>query len=165
MSALLASPTPPQPVPTPRLAPRSANGRQPVRVAHLIHTMAHGGVETALINWFKTFTPDNVQAHLLCFANPGHTEKPFVDAATNAGLAVHLIPWGRHKPVLRSARALAAFIREHRIELLHCHNTYANLVGLCASRSTRVKTLTTVYVWSGYGVKRRMLQWLDERML
>ena len=139
--------------------------RPPIRVAHLIHTMAHGGVETALINWFKTFAAENVQAHLLCFANPGQTERPFVEAAARAGLKVHVVPWGRHKPVLRAARSVAAFIRDHRIELLHCHNTYANLVGLWASRSTDVKTLTTVYVWSGYGLKRRMLQWLDERML
>jgi glycosyltransferase involved in cell wall biosynthesis len=28
-----------------------------------------------------------------------------------------------------------------------------------------VRTLTTVYVWSGYGLKRRMLQWIDARLL
>src|SRR4030095_4353485 len=38
---------------------------RPIRVAHLIHTMAHGGVETALINWFRTFDPRKVDARLL----------------------------------------------------------------------------------------------------
>lgn len=164
MDALLASP----PTPSPGLTPRPPQGQEsvrPIRVAHLIHTMAHGGVETALINWFKTFSPDKVDAHLVCFANPGNTERPFVEAAARAGLTVHTIPWGRRKPVLRAAQAMAAFIRDHRVELLHCHNTYANLVGLCASRLTGAKTLTTVYVWSGYGLKRRMLQWLDKHML
>lgn len=137
----------------------------PVRVAHLIHTMAHGGVETALINWFRTFDPGCVEAHLLCFANPGSTERPFVSAAERAGLRVHRVPWGRFKPVTRAARATAAYLREHRIDLLHCHNTYANCVGLLASRFAPVRTLTTVYVWSGYGVKRRALQWVDERLL
>jgi glycosyltransferase involved in cell wall biosynthesis len=28
-----------------------------------------------------------------------------------------------------------------------------------------VRTLTTVYVWSGFGLKRRLLQWIDERLL
>ena len=138
---------------------------RPIRVAHLIHTMAHGGVETALINWFKTFSPAHVEAHLLCFANPGGSERPFVDAARRAGLTVHTVPWGRRKPVWRAAKATAAFLNEHGIDLLHCHNTYANLVGLCASRLATVKTLTTIYVWSGYGVKRRMLQWLDQHLL
>ena len=139
--------------------------RRPIRVAHLIHTMAHGGVETALINWFKTFDPAKVEAHLLCFANPGATERPFIDAAHRAGLAVHTVPWARRKPLFRAGRVAADFIRTHQIELLHCHNTYANLAGLRASRLTGVKTLTTVYVWSQVGLKRRLLQWIDERLL
>ena len=143
----------------------AATSPRPIRVAHLIHTMAHGGVETALINWFKTFAPARIEAHLICFANPGGTERPFVEAAARAGLVIHTIPWGRRKPVWKAARAAAAFLKEHDIDLLHCHNTYANLVGLCASRMALVKTLTTIYVWSGYGLKRRMLQWLDQRLL
>jgi glycosyltransferase involved in cell wall biosynthesis len=150
---------------TPRVDTAEPAAVRPLRVAHLIHTMAHGGVETALINWFRTFDPRKVEARLLCFANPGGTERPFVEAAARAGLRVDTIPWARHKPVWRAARATAAWLREHRIELLHCHNTYANVVGLVAARLTPVRTLTTVYVWSGYGVKRRMLQWIDERLL
>jgi glycosyltransferase involved in cell wall biosynthesis len=127
--------------------------------------MAHGGVETALVNWFLTFDPNKVDAHLLCFANPGSTERPFIEAAARAGLKVETIPWGRHKPIWRAARQTAAWIRKQGIELLHCHNTYANLVGLLAARGTGVRTLTTIYVWSGYGIKRRILQWIDERLL
>jgi glycosyltransferase involved in cell wall biosynthesis len=141
-----------------------------MRIAHLIHTMAHGGVETALINWMKTFDPAKVVPHLICFANPGGTEQPFVDAATRAGFEVHRIPWTRGKPVFRAARAAVAYLRQHQIELLHCHNAYADAVGLLAARMMRrdpapVKTVTTVYVWSKVGTKRRILQWLDERML
>jgi glycosyltransferase involved in cell wall biosynthesis len=127
--------------------------------------MAYGGVETALINWFRTFDASKVDARLLCFANPDGSERPFIDAATRAGLNVQTIPWGRRKPVWRAARAAAEYLRASRTELLHCHNTYANVVGLAAARLVDVRTLTTVYVWSGYGVKRRILQWVDERLL
>ena len=143
----------------------SAAPSRPIRVAHLIHTMAHGGVETALINWFRTFDPAKVQAHLVCFANPGGTEKPFIDAAVRAGLDVHTVPWARSKPVLRAARETRRLLDRWQVDVLHCHNTYANLVGLAAARGSRIRTLTTVYVWSGFGVKRRMLQWIDERLL
>ncbi len=137
----------------------------PMRVAHLIHTMAYGGVETALINWMKTFDRGAVQAHLICFANPGATERPFVDAAVRAGFATHRVPWSRWKPIWRAARATAAFLRRHDIELLHCHNAYADAVGLLAARFAPVKTVTTVYVWSEVGAKRQLLQRLDERLL
>lgn len=138
---------------------------RPVRVAHLIHTMAYGGVETALINWLRTFERSKVDAHLFCFASPGGGERPFVEAAARAGLDVHTVAWSRRKPVLRAARQLAESLRGCRIDLLHCHNTYANLVGLAAARMAPVRTLTTVYVWSGYGVKRRLLQWIDAQLL
>lgn len=138
---------------------------KPIRVAHLIHSMAYGGVETALINWFSNFDPQRVETHLLCFANPGESERPFVEAASTAGLAVATIPWGRHKPIWRAAKLTATWLREHDIELLHCHNTYANMVGLVAARMAPIRTLTTVYVWSSFGFKRRILQWLDLCML
>jgi glycosyltransferase involved in cell wall biosynthesis len=149
----------------PSVRPHAGSTTRPVRVAHLIHTIAYGGVETALINWLKTFDRNKVEAHLICFASPGGTERPFVDAAMRAGLEVRTIAWSRRKPVWRAARDLAARLRDHRIDLLHCHNTYANLVGLTAARMTDVRTLTTVYVWSGYGIKRRLLQWIDARLL
>lgn len=136
-----------------------------VPIAHLIHTIAYGGVETALINWVKRIPNDGFDAHLICFANPGETERPFVEAANAAGLNVLRIPWHRGKPVWRSARALKRIIEEHRIRILHCHNTYAMLVGLVAARLTRVLTTTTLYVWGDFGWKRGLLQWMDRAML
>lgn len=136
-----------------------------VPVAHLIHTIAYGGVETALINWVKRIPDDGFEPHLICFANPGETERPFVDAANAAGLRVLRIPWHRGKPVWRSARALKRILEEHRIRILHCHNTYAMLVGLVAARLTRVLTTTTLYVWGDFGWKRGLMQWMDRAML
>ena len=145
--------------------PSAAAAPAQVRVAHLIHTMAHGGVETALINWMKTFAPDRVQAHLFVFANPGGTEQPFIAATARAGLTAHYVPWGRLKPVRRAARATAELIRRHGIQVLHCHNAYADVVGLLAARQEPVKTVTTMYVWSRVGLKRRLLQRIDQALL
>lgn len=136
-----------------------------VPIAHLIHTIAYGGVETALINWLKRIPRDGFDAHLICFANPGETERPFLDAASAAGLKVLRIPWHRGKPVLRSARALKRILEQHRIRILHCHNTYAMLVGLVAAKMARVLTTTTLYVWGDFGWKRGLMQWMDRAML
>lgn len=136
-----------------------------IRVAHLIHSMAYGGVETALINWCKTFDPEKVEVYLICFANPGGTELPFIEAANRVGLKVDTIPWSRNKPIWQAARRTSKLLIECKIELLHCHNTYANIVGLIAAKLNKVHTLTTIYVWSGYGLKRRILQWIDVQLL
>jgi glycosyltransferase involved in cell wall biosynthesis len=132
-----------------------------IRVAHLIHTMLYGGVETAVLNWLEAFDRSRFEVHLFCFANPGATEQPFVEAAEARGFQVERIPWNRWKPVFRAARELARHIRAKRIDILHCHNTYAQLVTVVAGRMTGVKTITTFYVWGEFGWKRRVLQWAD----
>jgi glycosyltransferase involved in cell wall biosynthesis len=134
---------------------------KPIRAVHLLHTMAYGGVETAILNWCRTFDRGRVLPHLLCFANPGRTEQPFVAAATEAGFDVTRIPWGRGKPVRKAAKTVADYLQANGIEILHCHNTYANVVGLLASKRYPVKTVTTMYVWGKFGFKRGILQSID----
>lgn len=139
--------------------------RTKIRVGHLIHTMAHGGIETALINWVLTMDREQFDVHLFCFANPGGTENAFVEAAHRAGLTVHRIPWSRRKPVLRAARAMAALARRFELDILHCHNCYADVVGLVTAKLARVRTVTTVYVWHPFDWKRSVIQWIDQHAI
>lgn len=138
---------------------------RPVVVAHLLHTMAYGGVETIIINWLRAVDRDRVEPHLICFANPGETERPFVEAARRAGLSISTIPWSRRKPVFRAARALHRRLDEIGADVLHVHNTYAEIVGLIAARRAGVKILNTLYVWSDFGWKRNVQQWVSSRII
>ncbi|MGB8472921.1 MAG: glycosyltransferase [Candidatus Acidiferrum sp.] len=127
----------------------------------MIHTMAYGGVETSLINWVRKCDPHEFQVHVACFANPGATEEPFVQAAEGKGIKVHRVPWGRRKPLLKASRVVADLIRKEKIDILHTHNCYADCVGAVAGRRTSVKTVTTVYVWDALGWKRNLIQFVD----
>lgn len=146
----------------------AAAGGDKLRVLHLIHTMAYGGVETAVLNWIRAIDRDRFDVHLVCFANPGQTEAPFVDAAAGMGIPVARIPWHRGKPVLRAARALQQLCRQWQVDLVHAHNCYANVVTLAAALSGpwRFKSITTAYVWFDYGDwKRNLIQWVDSRVM
>jgi len=134
-------------------------------VMHLIHTMAYGGVETVVINWLRKIDRDRFDIHLVCFDNPDDSEEPFVEAARNAGLTVSKIPWGRRKPLLKAARALAAMVREHGVDILHAHNWYADFIVALTARLVPVKTITTLYVWHDYDWKRNILQAIDQRVI
>lgn len=134
------------------------NAGKPVSVLHLIHSVAYGGVETVVLNWIASIDRTRFTPYLACFANPMGTERPFVEAAGRAGFEVAKIPWSRRKPVFQSARALRTLLDRHGIEILHTHNTYADLVGLIAARHRPVRTLTTLYVWSNFNWKRNLLQ-------
>ena len=137
-----------------------------IRVLHLIHTMAYGGVETAVLNWLRTIDRERFEVHLVCFANPGNTEKPFVDAAGRMGFTVHKIFWSRRKPLWRASGELAGMIRRWKIDVLHAHNWYADFVAVVTSKlRVNVKTITTAYVWFDYDWKRNLLQWLDAKAI
>jgi len=148
-----------------RPAPHTNVAARRISVLHLIHTMAYGGVETAVLNWLTNFDRERFDAHIACFANPGATERPFVEAAEQRGVRVWRIPWGRRKPIIKAGRALAALLRDQRVDILHTHNWYADFVGALAARLAPVKTITTLYVWFDYDWKRNLLQALDRRVI
>ena len=129
-----------------------------ISVLHLIHTIAYGGVETAVLNWLQHIDRSRFEVHLACFANPGETEAPFVEAATRRGFEVHKLSWGRRKPLWRASSELMTLMARYHVDVLHTHNCYADCVGALAARRRPVKTVTTLYVWSPLGWKRNLIQ-------
>lgn len=140
---------------------------QRITVVHLIHTMAYGGIETIVINWLKDVDREQFDLRVVCFDNPGGggTDQPFIDAATNAGIAVQKIGWHRGKPFRRAASELTKILRESNASIVHTHNTYADVVGWLAARNVNAKTVASLYVWGEFGLKRNILQFIDTRFL
>ena len=139
------------------------NNKKPIRVLHLLHTMAYGGIETVIINWFAKADAEKLDMHLVVFANPGQTELPFVKIANDKGIKVDLIPWGKRKPVIKAARQLMKLIKKYDCSIVHTHNTYAAIVGLIAGKILNRRLTNTYYVWddSVVGLKRRLIQYID----
>ena len=144
--------------------PPATPGRR-ISVMHLIHTVAYGGVETAIINWLRKLDSARFESHLVCFANPGGTEQPFIEVARERGFRVDTIRWNRRKPILSAALRLARLMRQYRVEVLHTHNTYADLVGLIAARMAPARTITTLYVWANFHWRRNLLQKVNRWLL
>ena len=136
-----------------------------ISVLYLIQTIAYGGIETAIINWLRKIDRSRFEVHLVCFANPGNTEAPFVEAAERQGLKVMKVPWSRRKPFLKSARSVAGIIREKHVDILHTHNSYANWVGLITRWLVPVKIITTLYVWEKLEWKRNVQQTIDRYVI
>lgn len=145
----------------------SNNNATPIKVTHLLHTMAYGGIETVIINWLNNINQNNVKTNLIIFTNPGSTEKPFQHAAEEQGLTIETIPWGKNKPVFKAAMKLLKLLRKHQTDILHTHNTYADIVGLIAGRRHGSKIVSTIYVWedAGFGFKRKLIQQIDAWIL
>jgi len=136
-----------------------------IKAVHLLHTIAYGGIEAILINWAKRTRWDltcNVDLSLVCFSNPDRSEQAFITAARKENIAVQTIPWTRRKPIFSSGKKLARILRAEHADVLHTHNTYADLTGWVAARRAGVKIVSAQYVWSDFGWKRNLLQWINQ---
>ncbi|HIJ95413.1 MAG TPA: glycosyltransferase [Desulfuromonadales bacterium] len=138
------------------------NNLNKISVLHLIHTMAYGGIETAVLNWLKCINKTRFNIVLVCFANSGGSEAPFVSAAQSLGFTVEKISWGKRKPVLKAAKSLASIAKKHSIDIIHTHNCYADVVGLVTRWIIPLKIITTVYVWADLGWKRNLIQFINK---
>lgn len=145
--------------------PSSNSTERPLRVVHLLHTVAHGGVETILVNWLTRLDPARVVPTMVVFANPDGSEQAFLDAASAQGIEARTIPWSRRKPVFAASRSLAKILREVDADIVHTHNVYAEIVGYLAARKVGAKVLTTLYVWADFGWKRNIQQWVSARLI
>lgn len=136
-----------------------------ISVVHLLHTVDYGGVETIIINWLRALQSDQVQVSIVCFANPGNTERLFVEAAEQAGFEVDTIPWSRRKPLIKSSNSLKAILARRNASIVHTHNTYADLVGLITAKRMGLRTVSSLYVLSSFGWKRKTLEWITLQAL
>jgi len=139
----------------------------PIKVTHLLHTMAYGGIETVIINWLSNVPKEKLDVQVVVFANPSATEDHFVKHAEAAGLVVEKIPWARSKPIFKAARELDVLLSNHGTQVLHMHNAYAEAVGYLSGRRNRIKMVSTIYVWAGkdFGFKRYVLQKLSAALI
>lgn len=139
---------------------RRASQRR-IKVLHLIYTPGFGGIESIVINWWKTFDRAEFEVHVACFCGDRDREKPFLEAARIAGIPVLPVPWTKFKPFWRCARAVAQIVKDHGIDIIHTHAYYGDAVGAIAGKMARVKTVATVYVWGKYELHRQLMQLID----
>lgn len=137
-----------------------AGSRRP-GVAVLVYTAGYGGIETIVINWAKALEGSGFRIHLFMFEQPEGPRSRFLTLATASGLVVRQIPWSRRKPLIRAARSMAAYIRDLDIDILHCHNPYADFVGALVKRYVNVTTVNTFHAWGESGLRVRILEKLD----
>jgi glycosyltransferase involved in cell wall biosynthesis len=141
--------------------PPRADVRRKIRVLHIIHSVCHGGIESALINWVRYFDRDHFEVHVACFAHDRNREEAFLRAASLAGIEVRKIPWSITKPFIRAARAVARMVEDLGIDILHTHAYYGDVLGALTARFVKVRTVATVYVWGKYELHRQIMQLLD----
>ena len=111
---------------------RPSEGQGPVRVVHLVTTLAIGGLEKVVLDLVRFGSPDRFTMRVVCLDDSGVLEDRFA----MLGVEVDVIGTAGSVParILRLARRLK-MLKPH---VLHTHNPQAHLHGALAARLARV---------------------------
>ena len=107
-----------------------------MKIIHLISGGDVGGAKTHVLSLLHGLTETDT-VRLVCFM-----EGPFAAEARELGIDTVVLP---SKNPQRIVRQLAQMIREQQYDLVHCHGSRANLIGVLLKAKIKLPFITTVH--------------------
>jgi glycosyltransferase involved in cell wall biosynthesis len=115
---------------------------EPVRVAHLIHSLGPGGAENVLVELANAASAGGLEP---VFVGLSPHPDP-VHARTLRSLGFPVIELGRGRWDPRAVPGTIQVLREHRIQVVHTHLKHADLVGALAGSRLGLPVVSTLHV-------------------
>ena len=139
----------------------------PRRLFFLVDSFMIGGTETQAVELARRLDPARYQVIVGCLRKEG----PLLSRLD--GTQVRVVEFSLCKGIdspsgLRGVLKLARFLRRERIQIMHAHDLWSNLVGMVAAKLARVPVTITSQrdlshdVWYGT-YRRRVLRYLQGR--
>ncbi|SMC42537.1 polysaccharide pyruvyl transferase CsaB [Papillibacter cinnamivorans] len=107
-----------------------------MKVLHLISGGDGGGAKTHVLSLLQMLSRTET-VRLVCFR-----EGPFSREAEELGIPTEVFPSGN---VLRTFLRLKRYVREGGFDLIHCHGSRANMMGVLLKTAAKLPVVTTVH--------------------
>jgi glycosyltransferase involved in cell wall biosynthesis len=111
-----------------------------IRVLHIIKSLGRGGAEMLLPETLKFHDKSRFQFHYIYFLP---WKNQMVDSIREHGGIISCLEASNNIAILLKWRTVVRYIRENKIQLIHCHLPWAGLVGRIVHRVTGVPALYT----------------------
>jgi L-malate glycosyltransferase len=110
-----------------------------LRVLHVIDSLQLGGTEWQCLSLATYINTPRFRSHLVCFKGGG----PLLEMLRGRGLSLEVVPFpGFRRPgFVKSLMQLAAFMRQHRIQIVQAYGFYSNVPALLSGWISRVPIL------------------------
>ena len=99
---------------------------KPIRILHLIKSLGRGGAETLLPETLKVHDKSSFVFYCIYFLP---WKNQLVDEIKSAGGTVNNFPAKNNISILLQAFKIKRFIKNHNIQVVHCHLPWAGFVG------------------------------------
>lgn len=120
----------------------------PVSVLHIIKSLGRGGAETLLPETLNKHDKKKFDFHYAYFLP---WKGQMVDAIRQEGGKVTLFSSKNNLQIMAKVFKLAAYVKKHNIQLIHCHLPWAGILGRMVGKMTGVPVVYTEHnVWERY---------------
>ncbi|AEW01580.1 glycosyl transferase family 1 [Niastella koreensis] len=122
--------------------------QQRIPVLHIIKSLGRGGAEMLLPETLRQHDKQKFDFHYIYFLP---WKNQMVSAIEEEGGKVVCIPAKNNAAILLAVRKIAAYVREHKIQLIHCHLPWAGMAARIVGRMTGVPVVYTEHnKWERY---------------
>lgn len=111
-----------------------------IKVLHLIKSLGRGGAEMLLPETLRLHDQNKFEFHYIYFLP---WKDAMVDAIRSQGARVTCLPANNNVQLIARAKAVAKYIREHQIALVHAHLPWAGIVARLVGRMTGIPIVYT----------------------
>ena len=120
----------------------------PVQVLHIIKSLGRGGAETLLPETLAKHDQERFQFHYIYFLP---WKDQMVKQIKEGGGRVSCFEAHNNFQIFRKVGQIAAYVKEHNIQLIHCHLPWAGIVGRLVGKKTGVPVIYTEHnKWERY---------------
>jgi glycosyltransferase involved in cell wall biosynthesis len=135
----------------PRMNSLPKNGtaiKKAIPILHIIKSLGRGGAEMLLPETLSQHNKKRYEFHYIYFIPWKHH---MVEAIEKEGGRVTCLPAKNNITILLKARRMAAYVKQHNIQLIHCHLPWAGIVGRLVGKMTGVPVVYTEHnKWERY---------------
>jgi glycosyltransferase involved in cell wall biosynthesis len=122
--------------------------KEPVPVLHIIKSLGRGGAEMLLPETLRQHDKQKFKFHYIYFLP---WKNQMVSAIEEEGGKVVCIQAKNNASILLAVRKIVAYVRQHNIQLIHCHLPWAGMAGRLVGRLTGVPVVYTEHnKWERY---------------
>jgi glycosyltransferase involved in cell wall biosynthesis len=122
--------------------------KEPIPVLHIIKSLGRGGAEMLLPETLRQHDKQKFSFHYIYFLPWKDQMVPDIE---KEGGTVVCIPAKNNASILFAVRKIAAYVRKHNIQLIHCHLPWAGIAGRLAGKLTGIPVVYTEHnKWERY---------------
>ena len=131
-----------------------------MKILHLRSSGGFYGAESVILNLSRSIRVYGIESHICCINNQKNPHTELVDRAKEQGLGAFSVVC-RGLFDRQTVKSIHDLIVQKNIDILHCHDYKADILGVLACHGLNTKLIATNHLWTRADFKLRLYEFID----